>query len=252
MEELILDAAQALLAEIGESFTMDDLESRSKVSRATIYRRVGGKEKLLQRLIDERGVSIKRTDTRQTILNAALELFGREGVMATTMEQIAAEAEVGIATVYRHFGDKESLVLAFFDEMTPRTVIRERSLNPTDDVAADLELIMTSALQFFFENRNILRLVYMGSERERHYLEQVRQRSDSTHSRLTRYFQSQQDAGRIQSTVEASDMALALMGMVLAFTVVGPQHYETQLNDPSQISKMIVSLFLSDLRSKSA
>jgi AcrR family transcriptional regulator len=51
--------------------------------------------------------------TRADILAAALRLFAERGYAATTIEAIAAEAEVSEATVYAGFGSKRGLLLAF-------------------------------------------------------------------------------------------------------------------------------------------
>ena len=48
---------------------------------------------------------------------AALDLFEAHGFEAVSVEAIAAAAEVGPATVYRHFGGKEAIVL--WDEYDP-------------------------------------------------------------------------------------------------------------------------------------
>lgn len=244
----ILDVAQALVAEVGHGFTMAQLEDKAAVSRATIYRRVGSKEKLLARLTQERGETFGGTGSRLRILEAARALFGRVGLAAATMEQIASEAGVGVATVYRHFGDKESLVVAFAEEMTPRAAVRTRVLNPTSDVAADLETIVNAVLPFFYENRSILRLLMLGGETERHYFERLRADSDSTLSQLTGYFDHQLAAGRIKEVGTARELALALWGMVLAFALIGPLHYRVPLQNPARRGKFIVQLFLNGLR----
>ncbi len=46
---------------------------------------------------------------RVAILNAALALFRRDGFSRAVMEDIAREAEVSTATLYRHFSSKEAL-----------------------------------------------------------------------------------------------------------------------------------------------
>ena len=170
IEENILEAARALIEDVGENFTMEQLESKAKVSRATIYRRVGNKDALLEHLAHQRGESFEKTNVRLSILNAARIVFSEEGLLAATMEQIAEQAEVGVATVYRHFGDKEGLVHAFIEEATPRPVVHALAMKPTKDVAADLEKIIGMAIPFFLENRDILRLVFMGGKKERSYL----------------------------------------------------------------------------------
>lgn len=244
----ILDAAQALVAELGNGFTMAQLEAKAGVSRATIYRHVGSKEKLLTRLGQTPGETVGGTGSTLRILKAARVLFGRVGLAAATMEQIAVEAGVGVATVYRQFGDKKSLVRAFAEEMTPRAAVRTRVLHPTTDVASDLEAIVCAVLPFFYENRDILRLLMMGSETERIYFESLRDDSDSTLSSLTEYFHHQLAAGRLRPIGEPSDLALALLGMVLAFSVIGPLHYGVSLQDPASHSKFIVQLFLNGSR----
>jgi AcrR family transcriptional regulator len=50
--------------------------------------------------------------TRQKIVEAAIELHQTKGIAATTMNDIAAKANVGKVTVYRHFPDEGALVNA--------------------------------------------------------------------------------------------------------------------------------------------
>ena len=49
---------------------------------------------------------------RAAILEAAKQLFAREGFNGVSMDQIAAEAGVSKLTVYSHFGDKDALFAA--------------------------------------------------------------------------------------------------------------------------------------------
>jgi AcrR family transcriptional regulator len=50
--------------------------------------------------------------TRQKIVEAAIELHQSKGLSATSFADIAERADVGRVTVYRHFPDETSLVLA--------------------------------------------------------------------------------------------------------------------------------------------
>lgn len=243
----ILDAAHSLLSDIGEAFTIEQLEAKTNVSKSTIYRQIGSKKKLLQRLAQERGEPFENSDIKLSILKSARTVFGRCGIVAATMEQIASEAKVGVATVYRHFGDKERLVHECIEELTPKTTVRALALHPTEDVKADLEKIVEMALIACYENRDVLRLVLMGSEAERNYLERLRANSDSTLNYLSCYFQCQLDAGRLQGIGNPDDLALALMGMVLAFAIIGPLHYGVQLDCSERRSRFIVTLFLHNL-----
>ena len=60
----------------------------------------------------------KKAATRAAIQRHALRLFRKQGYEATTIDQIAAAAEVSPATVFRYFATKEDLVLT--DDYDPR------------------------------------------------------------------------------------------------------------------------------------
>jgi len=50
--------------------------------------------------------------TRRRIVDATLELHGEQGIMATSWDDIAARAGVGVGTVYRHFPSLDELIPA--------------------------------------------------------------------------------------------------------------------------------------------
>jgi len=53
----------------------------------------------------------KRIATMKQIQGVAVDLFSKQGFANTTVEEIAREAGVGPATVYRHFDTKERIIL---------------------------------------------------------------------------------------------------------------------------------------------
>jgi len=79
---------------------------------------------------------------RATILAAGRSLFLANGYQGTSVDQIAASAEVSKQTVYKHFGDKQELLLAIVNEALDHTVTpvlnRIGQLADTDDLEADL------------------------------------------------------------------------------------------------------------------
>ena len=49
-------------------------------------------------------------NTRNRILDAGEHLFFNEGIAATGVDRVAAEADVAIVTLYKHFGSKDNLL----------------------------------------------------------------------------------------------------------------------------------------------
>jgi len=82
---------------------------------------------------------------RQTILSAGRALFLSNGYQGTSVDQIAASAEVSKQTVYKHFGDKQELLLAIVNNALESTVTpflgRIAALADTTDLDADLTVL---------------------------------------------------------------------------------------------------------------
>ncbi|MGP3958831.1 TetR/AcrR family transcriptional regulator [Nonomuraea sp. 3N208] len=56
--------------------------------------------------------------TRRRIIEAARELFLRQGYASTTLDQIAAAAGVAVQTVYFHFGNKATVLKEIIDVLS--------------------------------------------------------------------------------------------------------------------------------------
>lgn len=55
--------------------------------------------------------------TRQRALVAALALFDAQGVEATTIEQVREAADISTGSLYHHFGSREGLVVALYEDL---------------------------------------------------------------------------------------------------------------------------------------
>src|SRR5215212_2749731 len=103
--------------------SMDELAAAAGVSRATLYRLFGSQQHLLQQLGHQPPPTV-----RSRILDTALELVGRHGLAELSMDELAAQAGVSRATLYRLFPGKEAL----FAELV-------RTFSPFEPIAAVLE-----------------------------------------------------------------------------------------------------------------
>jgi AcrR family transcriptional regulator len=84
------------------------------ISRASFYRAFESREVLLEALDIE-----PQPDARKRILEAALKLVGAQGLTALSMDDLAAEAEVSRATLYRLFPGKAALFTSFLHAYSP-------------------------------------------------------------------------------------------------------------------------------------
>src|SRR4030095_4825802 len=55
-------------------------------------------------------------DTRRRLLDAALEVFARDGFRGATIERICRRAGANIAAAHQHFRDKRPLSQAVFEQ----------------------------------------------------------------------------------------------------------------------------------------
>ncbi len=84
-----------------------------------------------------------RRAVRDATLQTAVALVAEHGLRAVTMSRIAEETGIGRATLYKYFGDVESILIAWHDEqiaghLAQLTVIRDRGGEPIERVEAVL------------------------------------------------------------------------------------------------------------------
>jgi AcrR family transcriptional regulator len=241
----ILDAAARLVADEGpDGLTMERLAQATGLSRATLYRQSGGREAVIDALAAAGCDVGDRTDPRARILAGAREVFGRAGFDAATVEEVATAADVGVATVYRYFGDKEGLVAAFLDELAPRRAVREARAAATGDLRVDLERLAQRMLVGMRDDAPLVRLLMLETLRGGALLPRVRAASPlRTVTAVASLLRDHVSAGRLRD-VDAHLLAQAFGGMVLAFGVVAPILRGEPAADPAATARAITDLFL--------
>ena len=79
-----------------------------------------------------RGPRKDQLRNRQQLVTAAREAFAEDG-LDVTLDQIAGRAEVGISTLYRHFPDRDALVVAVLDDLGRTARERAERVGPIED-----------------------------------------------------------------------------------------------------------------------
>lgn len=100
----------------------------------------------------------KGEETGLKILDAALELFRKEGFDSATMRGIALAAGVATGAAYYYYPSKEAIVMDFYRrsclEMQP---LIEAALEPAEGLEGRLRELIRVKLVHFAPNRSILR-----------------------------------------------------------------------------------------------
>jgi AcrR family transcriptional regulator len=91
----------------------------------------------------------KKEQTRRQIIGAATALFHRRGYHDTTMEEIAATAQVSVGTLYNYFGSKGALLLAIIEAETDEALRHGEAL--IAEPAGDLKDAVTALFDVYLD-----------------------------------------------------------------------------------------------------
>jgi AcrR family transcriptional regulator len=76
--------------------------------------------------------SARKAETRARLLQAAARVYARRGFGGATLDEVAAEAGFTKGAVYAHFGSKENLLLALWEEHLAQQVVEQMALFDRD------------------------------------------------------------------------------------------------------------------------
>jgi len=99
--------------------------------------------------------------TRERILDAALALFRKRGLEATTMRDVADSAGVALGAAYYYFESKDAIVLAYYDRTQRLCTERAReAFAKTDDVRERLGAALHTKLDVLARDRKLLSALF--------------------------------------------------------------------------------------------
>jgi AcrR family transcriptional regulator len=100
----------------------------------------------------------KSAETRDKILDTALELFRQEGFEAATMRAIAQRAGVATGAAYYYYPSKEAIVLDYYERVSREMAEQmEGALMEAGGLEERLRAMIRIKLSCFSPNRSVLR-----------------------------------------------------------------------------------------------
>lgn len=100
-----------------------------------------------------------KSDRRLQLLSAAERLFAERGFLAVRLEDIGAAAGVSGPAIYRHFPNKESLLVELLVGISTRLLAGAREVqSDSTDAATALDGLIDFHLDFVFNEPDLIRI----------------------------------------------------------------------------------------------
>jgi AcrR family transcriptional regulator len=148
---------------------------------------------------------------RTALLEAARAVFQRDG-LAAQIDDIAAEAGLGVGTLYRHFPTKEALIQLMVREREALLLERARAALAMADPWEGLESFVWGLATFEAEDRAIADVLVEGQQRD------LPRQFDNELLEIARALAARaQAAGQLRGDVSGLDMlaAVCMIGKVM-------------------------------------
>jgi AcrR family transcriptional regulator len=191
-------------------------------------------------------------DRRQDILQAAMELFAKKGFRGTTTRDLASQADVNEAIIFRHFSNKEELYRAILEEkMRQGRSTGIDGLNQLAESGDDFQFLETLGhilLERHERDTTFMRLL-LFSALEGHQLSDMFLNSIPERDPIAAYIQNRINKG-VFKPVDPNLAARALVGMFFMFIqsqeIFGLKQKRSY--DRNEVVRSFVSIFLTGIK----
>lgn len=158
----------------------------------------------------------RKEQTRDTIISTALELFRKQGIESTSMEQIAEESDIAKATLYKYFPNKEAIAAAYMQEAVREKIAEiDWLITENADTRSRMLAMLTKLSEWNKENRDIVKLHASARFQDLLSGRIENNRLSGIEYVLTRIFKVGQDTGELRQDLSAQKLALYYKVMYL-------------------------------------
>lgn len=190
-------------------------------------------------------------ETRERILGAAREVIGRKGKRGATTREIADVAGVNEATIFRHFGTKEALIVGVAQHFCGFVQLREVATNLNGELAADLLTIARSMLVRMDSQMDMIRWSLVEMDYEADIFSTTAWRPQlAILEVVAEFMQRRIDAGEM--TGHARNLAMMFMGIVFMHVLARNKFPDAELYScpADDALQFYIDVFLNGVRSK--
>lgn len=156
-------------------------------------------------------------DTKAKLIASSLQVFGSKGYAGTSVKEIAESAGVNSALISYHFGGKEGLYQACFDQFVKEWTefLESKILRPTskEDFYFRLRLMVEHMVDDYLKNPHACRIMKREIESEGSEAQEVFQKVAGQFFELvTGFIKSAQKQNYLRSDIHAADVCAVFFG----------------------------------------
>jgi AcrR family transcriptional regulator len=193
----------------------------------------------------------KKAESRQNMLDAAKQLFIKNGYSKTTMEDIADQAGFGVATLYNYFKTKEGMFAAMaHDDMSEIKAQGETVLGdmPDDPIEGVLALLKTYLKVYDYISYAVMQ-EFINQIKTSGPLHDISEWSlNWQRDQVKAVLDTAKASGRMNSALDTELMSYVLIDLFIRYN----QRISSNRNDKHQFSELrkIMNLVLEGWHSK--
>jgi AcrR family transcriptional regulator len=162
----------------------------------------------------------KRTDTEQRILQVALRLFCEQGFAATTVEQIASNADIAKGTFFNYFSSKEQLIFAFGEHLVGRLAAAAGAITDTAPIREQIRAAMHLLVGEWRGNKRLLRSVLSIGLASDHMSKQLGKLLARGRANVAVLMREAQLRREVRTDISAEDLARLLQQSMMGAQII--------------------------------
>lgn len=171
-------------------------------------------------VVDEAAASQSDLENRRRVVEAGHRVFSRDGFHGARIIDIAAEARLGVGTVYRHFGSKADIFDAVIKDVIDE-IYAEGSLSATLGGPRErIDAANRSFLRFYHRSANIMSTLNHLATQDEQFRALYLERRNRSVGRLAHAIERLQETGEANPRLDPTMAAESLIAMMadVAFT----------------------------------
>jgi len=199
----------------------------------------------------ETGKPASPEETRERILTAAREVIAHKGKRGATTREIADVAGVNEATIFRHFGTKEALIVAVAQHFCGSLALRDTASQLRGDIIEDLSQIGLTMLDRMESQMDMIRWSLVEQEYEASIFATTAWRPQLAILEIVSEFMQRRIAqGELHG--DPRKLALTFMGLIFMHVLARKKFPNAELYEGGNEAavRFYVDIFLNGVRNK--